>query len=215
MSYGYKPANCLLQKGTWNLVLADFGLAIKLQYNDNKEEVHMLPELQGTPGFVAPELSPEFVTPKLNREPGILYSKLDVYAMGVVFLQMLTGFDLCKYFKNSEFCFQQNPGVKFCKNKYIRKDMRKYRKRIRNLLNSMCKYNPDERLTAEDVFEQVSELFNNYDINVNDILSYLDILNSDNKPQNIPNIDNRIEQVAFNKYIKLKSKYMKLKKLIF
>jgi serine/threonine protein kinase len=131
-----KPANCLLQKGTWNLALADFGISIELQY-DNNMEIPMKAQLQGTPGFVAPEL---------NSNSMILYSKLDIYAIGIVFLQMLTGSDLCKYFNDNNFCFQQNPEVEFCNNKYISDDMMKYPKEIRDLLNRICEYNPNQFL---------------------------------------------------------------------
>jgi serine/threonine protein kinase len=183
-----KPANCLLQKGTWNLALADFGLSIELQYDNNNKEIPMKAQPQGTPGFVAPEL---------NSNKDIMYSKLDIYAIGVVFLQMLTGFDLCKYFNDNDFCFQQNPEVEFCNNEYIQEDMMQYDVIIRKLLNRICEYNPDNRIELKKLLKKLKKLTKH--INNNDILN---TLNPDN---------NQI----LNKYLKSKSKYMKLKKLIF
>ena len=71
-----KPSNILLHKGE-HVYLADFGLARHIQETSDTSLSHVL---QGTPEYMAPELTTEVGTPSS-----------DIYALGVVLYQMLTG----------------------------------------------------------------------------------------------------------------------------
>lgn len=67
-----KPSNILLENG--QVYLADFGLARHMQ------ETKDVSEMQGTPEYMAPELTTQTATPAS-----------DIYALGIVLYQMLTG----------------------------------------------------------------------------------------------------------------------------
>ena len=70
-----KPSNILLHEGKY-VYLADFGLARHVQ---EESEVASI-SAQGTPEYMAPELTTQLATPAS-----------DIYALGVVLYQMLTG----------------------------------------------------------------------------------------------------------------------------
>ena len=71
-----KPSNILIHEGV-HVYLADFGLAHYMQEASDTEQIHVL---QGTPEYMAPELTTQEATPTS-----------DIYALGVVLYQMLTG----------------------------------------------------------------------------------------------------------------------------
>ena len=71
-----KTSNILLHDGE-HVYLADFGLAQSMQETSDTVHSHIL---QGTPEYMAPELTTRGVTPAS-----------DIYALGVVLYQMLTG----------------------------------------------------------------------------------------------------------------------------
>jgi len=71
-----KPSNILLHEGE-HVYLADFGLAQYIQGTSDAAHTHIL---QGTPEYMAPELTTHVATPAS-----------DIYALGVVLYQMLTG----------------------------------------------------------------------------------------------------------------------------
>ena len=72
-----KPANILLDSESGRAMLTDFGLAIRA---DDDEHLH---EFAGTPGYMSPE--------QLRSEGHRLDGRSDVYSLGVVFYQLLTG----------------------------------------------------------------------------------------------------------------------------
>ena len=77
-----KPGNILLERGTNRVYLCDFGIAAKAM-DDRLTEVG---RRVGTPGYLAPELIPD-------EEPdlGVVDPRADVYSLGVVLYQCLTG----------------------------------------------------------------------------------------------------------------------------
>ncbi|KAH7277962.1 hypothetical protein KP509_38G017200 [Ceratopteris richardii] len=72
----FKSSNILLDS-SFDAKISDFGLAIKISDNLNDKSA----ELQGTLGYVAPEYLLD----------GIISEKTDVYAFGVVLLELITG----------------------------------------------------------------------------------------------------------------------------
>jgi len=74
-----KPQNILLDE-VGNPYISDFGLAKHLKQSDNLSHQGLL---IGTPAYMAPE--------QVSRQSGELDARTDLYAMGVILYQMLTG----------------------------------------------------------------------------------------------------------------------------
>lgn len=83
-----KPSNILIEKGTGRIVLTDFGLAVK------EEQTRRLTKsgfAMGTPAYMAPEQC------QAQASAGAFDARTDVYQLGTVLYEMLTGgppFDL-------------------------------------------------------------------------------------------------------------------------
>lgn len=75
-----KTSNVLLD-ASYKAKITNFGLARTIQDEDETGEVHMTKHVVGTHGYLAPEYI----------ENGVVTAKLDVFAFGVVVLELLSG----------------------------------------------------------------------------------------------------------------------------
>jgi serine/threonine protein kinase len=90
-----KPANVILDpRGDGRLTLVDLGLVKDLSGIGAKASTHPL-ALRGTPGYLAPEQVPPWVLAqqgvKSTNEKRIVDARVDLYALGVIFYEMLAG----------------------------------------------------------------------------------------------------------------------------
>lgn len=90
-----KPANVILDpRGDGRLTLVDLGLVKDLSGIGARASTHPL-ALRGTPGYLAPEQVPPWVLAqqgvKSTNEKRIVDARVDLYALGVIFYEMLAG----------------------------------------------------------------------------------------------------------------------------
>ena len=90
-----KPANVILDpRGDGRLTLVDLGLVKDLSGIGARASTHPL-ALRGTPGYLAPEQVPAWVLAqqgvKSNNEKRIVDARVDLYALGVIFYEVLAG----------------------------------------------------------------------------------------------------------------------------
>ena len=76
-----KPENVLLDDGD-HVKIADFGLAKLLEYSAAETSLTATHQVMGTPHYMAPEQI---------ESPGEVDQRADIYSLGVVFYEMLTG----------------------------------------------------------------------------------------------------------------------------
>ena len=82
-----KPHNMIVDK-YWNIKIIDFSISAIKNESMTLATMHRENPLQGTPGYTAPEIT-EMINQ--HRQTGeFLYSKSDVFSLGLVFLQMIT-----------------------------------------------------------------------------------------------------------------------------
>jgi len=81
-----KPANILMPQDDWPL-LADFGLAKMEQASGNNPNLTMPGQVLGTMAYAAPEQ----IAPEQTSSPGGIDARIDIYSLGIVFYQLLTG----------------------------------------------------------------------------------------------------------------------------
>lgn len=131
-----KPANILIKDETYKI--ADFGFAKYYQEGAELEQIHQ--SLVGSPMYMCPEI--------LN---GSTYStKSDVWSMGVIFYQMLYGKTPHKASSLEELISKVNK-------KMIRFPQKLSTPGLQELLESMLKYSPEERVSWKEIFTM--ELF--------------------------------------------------------
>jgi serine/threonine protein kinase/multidrug efflux pump subunit AcrA (membrane-fusion protein) len=83
-----KPENILLTQ-SGQVKIADFGIAKLI---GDAPELHTQDSSLGTPGYMAPEqLAPKSILSPLSPSPSPVDHRADIYALGVVFYQLLTG----------------------------------------------------------------------------------------------------------------------------
>ncbi|MCB9549688.1 MAG: serine/threonine protein kinase [Myxococcales bacterium] len=90
-----KPANVILDpRGDGRLTLVDLGLVKDLSGPGGRASTHPL-ALRGTPGYLAPEQVPSWVLSGAgvlaNGEKRLVDARVDIYALGVIFYEMLAG----------------------------------------------------------------------------------------------------------------------------
>lgn len=121
--------------GTPPCKILDFGLAHSIK-KSNMKEVRPIRNC-GTPGYIAPEL--------INS--GLYGFPFDIFSLGVVLYIMLTG---CFPFpgKNQNEIIEKN---KMCIVNYNTKRLQCISKEAKDLMGSMIKKNPHDRLTLEKV----------------------------------------------------------------
>ena len=90
-----KPANVILDpRGDGRLTLVDLGLVKDLSGSAAKSSTHPL-ALRGTPGYLAPEQVPGWVLQgagiQTNKNKSPVEARIDLYALGVIFYEMLAG----------------------------------------------------------------------------------------------------------------------------
>ena len=81
-----KPHNMIIDQ-YWNIKIIDFSISAIKNESMTLATMHINP-LQGTPGYTAPEIAKMISEQK--REGQFLYSKSDVFSLGMVFLQIIT-----------------------------------------------------------------------------------------------------------------------------
>ena len=90
-----KPANVILDpRGDGRLTLVDLGLVKDLSSAGARNSTHPL-ALRGTPGYLAPEQVPPWVLAQHGvtggSEKRVVDARVDLYALGVIFYEMLAG----------------------------------------------------------------------------------------------------------------------------
>ena len=141
-----KPANILIKDETYKI--ADFGFAKYYQEGAELDQIHQ--SLVGSPMYMCPEI--------LN---GSTYStKSDVWSMGVIFYQMLYGKTPHKATSLEELISKVNKKV-------IRFPQKLTTEGLQELLESMLKYNPEERISWKEIFSL--DLFKAKEKDSNDI----------------------------------------------
>lgn len=90
-----KPANVILDpRGDGRLTLVDLGLVKDLSGPAGRASTHPL-ALRGTPGYLAPEQVPAWVLSGAgvngSAEKRLVDARVDIYALGVIFYEMLAG----------------------------------------------------------------------------------------------------------------------------
>lgn len=90
-----KPANVILDpRGDGRLTLVDLGLVKDVSGHGGKASTHPM-ALRGTPGYLAPEQVPAWVLSGIgamaNKEKMVVDARADLYALGVLFYEMLAG----------------------------------------------------------------------------------------------------------------------------
>ena len=139
---------CTIDVNT-KVYLGDFGLA---RFVELKKK-YKLGGALGTFGYIAPEM--------YHAKLGDL-TKLDIYAMGIVFFQLLTGQSILKILKAPTYTIMQGESeVTFTDalEKYKIGSTKLLTPTMKILLNAMCCYNPDERYNAKQVLEATNKLY--------------------------------------------------------
>ncbi len=88
-----KPANVILDpRGDGRLTLVDLGLVKDVSGPGGRASTHPM-ALRGTPGYLAPEQVPSWVLSGVGveREKQPVDARVDLYALGVIFYEMLAG----------------------------------------------------------------------------------------------------------------------------
>ncbi|KAI5568115.1 hypothetical protein POPTR_013G159500v4 [Populus trichocarpa] len=148
-----KASNILLDS-RYNAKVADFGLSKLAPVPDIEGDVpgHISTVVKGTPGYLDPEY---FLTGKLT-------DKSDVYSLGVVFLELLTGMQPISHGKNivKEVNIAYQTGIIFS---VVDGRMRSYPSdcvdKFSTLAMKCCNYETDERPSMIDVVRELENMW--------------------------------------------------------
>jgi serine/threonine protein kinase len=131
-----KPQN-ILMFGDYGIKLTDFGFARNIQAND------LLNTFCGTPLYMAPEL----LLPSKDKSNKIYTSKVDLWSIGIILYEMLTG-KIPSYSKNVS-----QLSAKLRDNDFKLPSSIKVTPECRNLLEGLLVKDPHKRIEWEDFFK--------------------------------------------------------------
>lgn len=148
-----KPTNIMLKyEGNSvmenEVVICDFGLGVNCSEDVIERDV-------GTPGFIAPELF-ENRNSKKQKQKMMNDPKCDVFSLGVVFYQLLTGKSLWKNTEANKILEENHD----CKLDLSDKNpnLRQLDNEVRDLLRMMLNKDPSKRISAASVTEKLIEI---------------------------------------------------------